>query len=100
MDGVHSESLQVVDGFLFRQRQELSLVLDTRRGIDGEITMVHLVDDEVGRRLHNRPFVLLPSCGVGLLQVDDGSAHAIHTHSLGKDAWCPTKEGLIRERDM
>ena len=49
MDGIHTEFLQVVDSFRLRKCQEFSFVFQPRRGVDGEIAMVHLIDDEVGR---------------------------------------------------
>ena len=46
--------------------------------------MVHLIDDEVGWRLHTGALVLCPPFGVGLLHVDHLSIRTIHAYSLGK----------------
>ena len=46
--------------------------------------MVHLIDDEVGWRLHPGALVLCPPFGVGLLHVDHLSIRTIHAYSLGK----------------
>ena len=48
MDGIHAELFQVADGPGFREGQELAGVCRILTG-NGEIAVVHLVDDEVGR---------------------------------------------------
>ena len=47
MDGIHAEFLQVADGPGFREGQELAWVGRILAG-DGEVAVVHLVDDKVG----------------------------------------------------
>ena len=49
--------------------------------------MMHLIDDDVGRRLRDRPLILCPTLGICLLEVDDGTTLAIHAYGLGKDTW-------------
>ena len=85
MDGVDTQLLQVVDGPRLRQRQELTGMLRIGTG-DGEVAVVHLVDDEVGRRSHRRTAVALPPFRVAVLHVDDDTFLAVHRHCLGKDA--------------
>ncbi len=47
MDGIHAQGLQVVDGPRLCQSEELAWVLGILAG-DGEVTMMHLIDDDVG----------------------------------------------------
>ena len=47
MNGIHAEFLQVADGPGFREGQKLAGVGRILTG-DGEVAVVHLVDDEVG----------------------------------------------------
>ena len=48
--------------------------------------MVHLVDDEVGRRLRDGAGITAPAFGIGGRKRDDGSPLAVDTYGLGKDA--------------
>ena len=97
VDGVDAEALEVVDGPRFGEREELPRILRgdalvEHRWVvvdvapDGEVADVHLVDDEVGRRLECGPAVALPPHRVGLGQVDDGAALTIDADGAGKDA--------------
>ena len=47
--------------------------------------MVHLIYNQIGRRLGHRPLVAPPPLRVGLLQGDDGSTPPVHPYRLGKD---------------
>ena len=73
MDGIHAECLQVIDGPGLCESEELAWILRILSG-DGEVTMVHLVDHQVGRRLDNRALVTAPLFWIGLCPVDDGAA--------------------------
>ena len=84
VDGIHAELFQMVDGPGLCEREELAGIFRVLSG-DGEVTVVHLVDDEVGRRLHDRSPVLRPAFRVSAPEVDDGAALAVHTHRLGED---------------
>ena len=84
MDGVDTKLLQVCDGPGLCQGEELALVLGILTG-DGEVAMVHLIDDEVGRRLAHGVTILCPAFGIGLRKVDDGASLAIDAYGLGKD---------------
>ena len=53
--------------------------------IDGEVTMVHLVDHDVLPGTPHVP-VTLPPCRVGIIHIDNDSFLAIDGDSLGKDA--------------
>ena len=83
MDGIHAQGLQVVDGPGFGERQELTRILRPLSG-NRKITVVHLIDHQVGRTLRHRTAVTHPPHGIGLLQVDDGATPAIHAYGLGK----------------
>ena len=76
----------MLDSPRFGECQELALMLCIVAG-NGEVTVVHLVDDQVGRRLHHGPLVTAPLVGVSLIQDYDGATFAVNTHGLGKDAW-------------
>ncbi len=52
---------------------------------DREVAVVHLIDDEVCRRMSGEAMVVGPAIGVGLLEVDDGPTLAVDTNGLGKD---------------
>ena len=47
--------------------------------------MVHLVDHQVGRRLHHGPLVTLPTRRVRLSHINDGTTLTVHADSLGED---------------
>ena len=82
---IHAQGLQVVDGARLGQGQEFALVLDAAGLIDGEVTMVHLVDDQVlGSDV--RPLVSAPALRVGINHIDDGAAMAVNAHCCGPDS--------------
>ena len=83
MDGIHPQRLQMVDGPRLCQCEELTWILCILAG-DGEIAMVHLVDDEICRRLHHWALITAPVLGIGLGHVDDGATLAIYTYSLSE----------------
>ena len=84
MDSVHTELFQVTDGPGLCQGHELARILGIG-AVDGEVTMVHLVDHEVGGRLCHGMLILRPSLRIGLREVDDGASLAVHTHGFGED---------------
>ena len=84
MDGVHAQPLQVVDGAGLCECQVLSLVLQPRRGADGEVAHVQFVDHEVGGRGQRGSSVVAPSLGVGVGHVEYGASVAVHAHRLGE----------------
>ena len=90
VDGVHTEFLQVFDGAWFGECEEFAAMFRcyARRWVDGEIAMVHLVDDEVGRGLCFRPAVVLPPYWIGFREVDNTSPFSVNVHSLGKHSRC------------
>ena len=56
--------------------------------------MVHLIDDEIGRRQTYRTFVLLPPFRVSVAQVEYITLLAIGTYCLGKDTRCVTMTSI------
>ena len=86
--GVHAETLQVLDSLRLCERKKLALVLQSRREVDGEVAVVHLVDDEVARIVERRAHIAVPTLRVGVAQVDDGAALSVHTHRLCEYAGC------------
>ena len=82
MHGIDAESRQVLNGPGLRQGQELTGMLGCWLG-DGEIAVVHLVDDEVlGRTTHW--LIVLPPVRVAVAHIDDNSFLAIDSNSLGE----------------
>ena len=84
VDRVHTKLLQVTDGPGLCQCHELAGILRIL-AVDGEVTMVHLVDHKVGGRLRDGVLILRPSLRIGLREVDDGASLAVHTHGFGED---------------
>ena len=87
-----TQFLQVVDarflssgggGAFLGQGQELASVRDARERVDGEIPVVHLIEDDVRKALQFRADILVPTFGVGRVQVKDGGAVSIDAHGLG-----------------
>ena len=86
VDGIDTQLRQVLDSPRLRQGEELAGKLGILAG-NGEVAVVHLVDDEVGWRLDNGMLVAAPVVGECLFLVDDGTALAVDTNGLGKHAW-------------
>ena len=78
----------MLDSLRLGECEIFALVLQSRREVDGEVAVVHLVDDEVARVAESRTHVVSPALRVGIAQVDDGTAFAVHAHRLGEDAGC------------
>ena len=93
MDGIDAQRLQVVDGPRFGEGEELTRILRIGTG-NGEVTVVHLIDNEVGGRLDDGVLVITPTVGTRLRIVDDGGTTAIHSHGLGKDTRCLAMSGV------
>ena len=84
MDGIDAQFLEVADGPGLGEGEELSLIAGIGAG-DGEVAVVHLVDDEIGRRLGDGMAILCPTFGIGGTEVDDGAPLAVDSYGLGKD---------------
>ena len=82
-----AQLLQMADGPRLRQCQELTRILGIGMG-NGEVAVMHLVDNHVGRRLTHQTAVTVPPFRIGGLPVDNGSAPPVHTHSGGKHTRC------------
>ena len=94
MDVCNAQLLEVVDSRLVAQRrnrsllrksQELTLVGNPRRGVDGEIAVVHLVEHRVGYIVDFRTLVLLPALRIGPREIYNRGAPAVDSDSLGPD---------------
>ena len=95
--GIDAQPLQVTDGPRLGEREKLPRMLRVTTG-NGEVAMVHLVNHQVGRRLHHRPLVTLPPRRVGVAQVDNHGLPTVHADGLGKDTRClaaPRVESII-----
>ena len=105
MNGIHSQFFQVVYRFLLRQCEKLSFMSQPRRAVNREVTVMHLIHYEIGRRVRHwaivcrlwrqthrqcfirlqpRTIVIVPSLRISLPEVENSPAPAVHTHSLGK----------------
>ena len=94
---VHAQFLEVANGPLLGECHELARVVaahaldvQLRVKVDvaccREVAVVQLIDDEVfGGNVGS--LVGAPASGIGALHVDDGATLAVHSHSLGPDAW-------------
>ena len=85
VNGIDVQLLQMSNGSGFGQGQKLAFMLQSGGSINGEIAMMHLIDNKVGRRLGCRSAVGFPPLGIGGGHVYHGSACAIYAHGLGKD---------------
>ena len=97
MDCVHTQRLQMIDGPWLRQGKELTRILSILAG-DGEVTVVHLIDHQIGRRLDRLVGITTPILRIGLHQVDDGATLTVYTHSFGKHTGTftlPHIEGIV-----
>ena len=84
MDGIDTQRLQVLDGPRLGERQELAWILGIRAR-NGEVAMVKLIDDEVGRRLDDGMIVAAPIVRECLFEIDDGTTLTVDTHRFGED---------------
>ena len=91
MHSIHAQRLEVLDSARLGQGKEFTLVLDTARLVDGEVPVVHLIDDEVLRR-NCGTLVIVPTLRIGLCHVDNGSALAVGAHCGGPDTGALAKE--------
>ena len=79
MHGIHAEGLEVANGARFGQSQEFALVGEASRLVNREVAMMHLIEDEVlGRDAGTG--VGVPTGGVGIGHVDNGTTLAVHAH--------------------
>ncbi len=83
--GRYAELLQVVYGPRLGQRQKLALMLGVG-SVDGEVAVVHLVDDQVAGRLHHGPLVEGPSFRVGGLEVEHVAPLSVHADRRSAEA--------------
>ena len=76
----------VVDGgACFGKCQELALVLHTGVGGYGEVTDMYLPDHGIRLVWAAHTLVVFPACGVGAVQVNDHSSHAVYAGGTGID---------------
>ena len=94
MHGIDAQRFQVLDGPVLSQGEELARVfaahafdeklprVEVHVSGNGEVAVVHLVDDEVDRRLDHWALVAFPSVGIG-------GGHIYHEATLSVHAYCP-----------
>ena len=75
-----------VTGVLFGQCQKFAFVGNARVGMDGEIAVVHLIENHVVDGLYLGAFVAAPPFGVGGCEINDGGTFAVYAHSFCPDA--------------
>ena len=84
VDSVNAKLFQMFDGPRLCKCHEFAWVLGILAG-DGEVAMMHLVDNQIGRRLGDRTFIAAPMFRIGFRHIDDGSALAVNTYGFGED---------------
>ena len=84
MNSINAKSLQMIDSLLLCQRKEFAFVYQTRRLMDREITVVHLINHEVGWRLYNRTHITLPPFWISGSHINNSSALTIYANSFSK----------------
>ena len=87
MHGVDTQPFKIVDSLLFSKREKLALVAEPGCRLNGEVAMVHLIDDNVGEVFRCEHTVISPTLWVGCAHVDYGSPLAVHSHRLGEHTW-------------
>ena len=85
MDSIHAKLLQVADGARLGQGKVFALVDKAARLVDGEVAVVHLIQDEVLSG-NAGTFVGTPASRVGVGHVNDGAALAVHAHGGSPNA--------------
>ena len=89
----HAEFLEVVDTCcktirvlcsLLSKRKIFTFVADTRCLMNREVTMMHLINDDV-RRLDLRALILCPAFRIGLCPINDSTSPAVDSHCLRSD---------------
>ena len=98
LHGVDAEGLEVVDVVELGKGKELARIFAAAGGVDGEVAVVHLVDDEVGGAVDVWASVFVPSFGIGRLEVDDGCSPAVDANGCGEGAGtfaAPHVEGVV-----
>ena len=82
---VYTQFLEVGDGTGFSQGEEFPLIIKAARLVDGEVAVVHLIEDEIlGRNV--RSLIVLPTFRVGLFHIDNSAALAVHAYCGGPNA--------------
>ena len=94
MHRIDSQVLQMLDGLGLSECQELAFMLQPGGHVDGEITVVHFVDDEIGGRLGLHPLVTTPSSGISLSPVKDVATLSVYADGRSKDSGCLQPIGL------
>ena len=87
----HTQLYQMVDSrqqfvrvhrSMLGQGKELSFILYSGSRIDRKITMMHFVDNHIGRRFQRRTLIILPSFRVRCFPIDNSGTFSIHPDSM------------------
>lgn len=97
MYGIYAKFLQMLYSLRLCQRQKLTFIHKARRRVDREVTVVHLIYNEVGRTYNRGYAVGVPSFGISGRHVYDGCSLSVYAHCLGKHSGalsCPGVKGV------
>ena len=72
-----------IDNTLFHKGKKSALVAEISAFVDGKVTDVHLINNSVGVMLQRLGVIVVPACGIGLLQVDYHSHSTVHACGAG-----------------
>ena len=84
MDIGDTQVLEVLNGPRLCQRQVLARIFCFRL-VDREVTMVHLIDNNILRQT-THGLIVLPPFWISIVQINHHTFLTIDTHGLGKDA--------------
>ena len=84
MYSIDTQLLQIFYCLRFGEGEIFTLIFQTRCRRNGEITYMEFVDNEVGWRLYGRAHILIPSHGVGIIQINDSATVSVDAYSLGE----------------
>ena len=70
----------------FGQRQELALIVNARAFVNGEISMMHLIDHRISQTLEAWLTVTFPTFRICLLHIYNSPAVSVHAHRLDEQS--------------
>ena len=84
-----------IDRSLFCQCQELSFMFNARGRINGKVTVMHLVNNDICRRSQCRPFVVRPPFRISGFHINNRRTFTVHTNSFGIDSRCVSQPLVV-----
>ena len=93
----HSQFLQVVDSCLlsffacctgFGQGKIFSPVFDTGQAVNREVSVMHLINNDIVKSFQSWPYILAPSFRVCCVKVQYGSSFPVYSDGFSHDSRC------------